>query len=587
MIDDQERFIASKSLDFLAETGEAEKYGPILLEHLERAEGEHFGRLGRTLAQLGYGPALPIILAYVEQDDKKVSLNEYLSLISALGKFGGDEARQALWKLFDQEAQSSSRAVPALMDALLEVAQPEDISRLIQAYRALPRSNDKRDTPRFPRTPLSTFASIVQTGRLVDEMGYEIDEGLGAMLERAEWWLDAELQFSETCFDDLEHAFDNKYEGLFEILLREAQHLFEERGDDLTGWQAAWEAGERPIGYRQRSLYTWLILKGFADQPKTYLTRRQQESILGLGLLAQLSVASDDQARLEAATDKIEALLAILTESREHVLPDIVERVVALGPEVAPRLIDLLDPENFGWATIRIARVIERMARAYPGSCDGAVPKLIACIHEEQGDLVKEAASDALEAIGPPAVELINEHLRRTRDMSREIYLTGVLGEIPVESATEVILAKIEAGKSIGEMEIMALSDIGSASAIEPLYQLWKPGDRLLTKQLLILCELNGVQKPELSEWRRIAEAENERINRLMSEDPAEQFDPLEALAKLASGGFPAAPTWQLEKKQPGELPGRSKKAVSKKTKKKRVAQRKGPKGKKKKRKRR
>ena len=84
--------------------------------------------------------------------------------------------------------------------------------------------------------------------------------------------------------------------------------------------------------------------------------------------------------------------------------------------------------------------------------------------------------------------------------MSRQIYLTGVLGEIPVESATQVILEKIEAGESIGEMELGSLADIGSASAIEPLYQMWKPGDHLLAEFLLILCELNGVQKPELPE---------------------------------------------------------------------------------------
>jgi len=53
MLDDKGRFIAAKALDFLAETGETEKYGPILLEHLQRADGEHFGRLAMTLARLG------------------------------------------------------------------------------------------------------------------------------------------------------------------------------------------------------------------------------------------------------------------------------------------------------------------------------------------------------------------------------------------------------------------------------------------------------------------------------------------------------------------------------------------------------
>jgi hypothetical protein len=310
------------------------------------------------------------------------------------------------------------------------------------------------------------------------------------------------------------------------------------------------------------------------------LTQRQRESALGLGLLAQLNVESDDQASLETAADKTEALLAILTQLREHVLPDVVEQVTALGPGIVPRLIGLLNPEDFSWAAVRIARVIERMARLYPGSCDAAVPELIACIHEEQGDYMMEAASAALEAIGPAAVELINEHLRQTRDMSREIYLTGVLGEIPVESATRVLLDKIKAGKPVEETELSALASIGSASAIEPLYRMWKPGDHLLAEYLLVLCELNGVQKPELTEWRRLVQAQDERLGRAM----AGEVSLLEGLENLASFP-PLIPTWQLEPKQRGAQPG-LKKGIGKKEKKKRAAQRKAARDKKKHRKR-
>jgi hypothetical protein len=46
---------------------------------------------------------------------------------------------------------------------------------------------------------------------------------------------------------------------------------------------------------------------------------------------------------------------------------------------------------------------------------------------------------------------------------------------------------------------------------------MWKPGDHLLAEFLLILCELNGVQKPELPEWRRLMEAEDKRLARAMS----------------------------------------------------------------------
>ena len=63
-------------------------------------------------------------------------------------------------------------------------------------------------------------------------------------------------------------------------------------------------------------------------------------------------------------------------------------------------------------------------------------------------------------------------------------------------------------------MQITGLSDIGSPSAIEPLYDLWKSGnqyDHILAEALLVLCELNDVQRAELPEWRRIVEADEAR----------------------------------------------------------------------------
>jgi hypothetical protein len=59
----------------------------------------------------------------------------------------------------------------------------------------------------------------------------------------------------------------------------------------------------------------------------------------------------------------------------------------------------------------------------------------------------------------------------------------------------------------------------------------WKPGDRLLAECLLILCELNGVQKPELPEWRRLVEAQDERLSKAM----LGEINLLEGLKNLAA----------------------------------------------------
>jgi hypothetical protein len=104
----------------------------------------------------------------------------------------------------------------------------------------------------------------------------------------------------------------------------------------------------------------------------------------------------------------------------------------------------------------------------------------------------------------------------RDDDISRQIYLTYSLGQIPTESAAQAILDWIADGQPVEEMHITSLNDIGSPLAIEPLAELWESGhvlDTLLDEALLVLCELNGVKRPQLSEWRRVSEAEEERFS--------------------------------------------------------------------------
>ena len=101
--------------------------------------------------------------------------------------------------------------------------------------------------------------------------------------------------------------------------------------------------------------------------------------------------------------------------------------------------------------------------------------------------------------------------------------------------------------------------------------RLWRPGDRLLAEYLLLLCELNGVNRPELPEWRRLVQQEEERMARLN----AGEFDLLEGLKNLANAPKSLQRTWELEPKQAKPLSGGSKKrGVSKKERKKRAVQR-------------
>jgi hypothetical protein len=511
LVDDADDYIARTASEFLSKTGDGETYGPPLLERLRRSRGHRFGYLVETLAHLGYRQALPLIMGRVERarrDGEDVDSIEFHYIIEALGMFGGDKGQRTLWKIADSLPPDDRPLAGAVIEALLNAAQPEDVSRIVQIYRywSAYAQNDHC---------LGAFASAVGAGRVAQEAGYGIQDGLDATLKRIAGWLGQEPVLSEECREGLRGAFRSDHIDTFRILLREARHIVEQRGDDVDGWIEAWDPDEPPMGYRRRTALTILMLSTFAAHPSAYPEQRVQESGLGIALLCQLSLDCNDQALLDGSADREETLLGILIDDRDNLLPDIIERVVELGPKVVPRLMERFNPEDYGWGPIRIVKAIAALARRYPGSCDAAAPMLVEAVDDEQGDFLLEAISEALESIGAPAAPWMIERMRDD-DICCQIYLTYSLGQIPTESAAQAILDWIADGQPVEEMHITTLNDIGSPLAIEPLSALWESGhalDTLLAQALLVLCELNGETRPQLSEWRRISEAEEERIS--------------------------------------------------------------------------
>ena len=560
MVDDPNSSIALSATEFLSRTGNGEKYGPVLMDRLKRAQGSRFGYLAEALARLDIRDALPVALHRLEtiwRHKASIDMNEFLRIVNALGTFGGDEARQALWPIMSVFSQDHMWA-GAVMTALLDTAQPEDIDRLVQTYHSWPSED------RFDRE-LGAFASPVGVGRLTQEIRYQIKNGLGASLKRAALWLGQEPSLSEDCTHNLDIAFGSLYRSGFEVLHYEARDIVSGRGDDIEGWQAAWEAGERPLGYRRRALFTLLTLDAFAAHLSSSQAQRAQEISLCLALVCQLSIDENDAANLKAAETETETLLDILAANRQNVLPDIIDRVAALGPKIVPQLIDRFDPESSSWGPIRIADAICNIARRHPESCDPAIPALVEAISDEQGSYLLESCSRALEAIGPAAVPSVAEHVRDD-DHARQIYLLGVLGEIPTERSAQAILSYAAGDDIIDEIYLSNLADTGSPSAIEPLYAYWDDyQDHLLAESLLVLCELNGVQKPELPEWRRISQEQEARFAASIGER-----------MPLVAGSRTNARSASRQRQSSQGRSVRRPKAVSKRERKKRAAQRKG-----------
>jgi len=272
------------------------------------------------------------------------------------------------------------------------------------------------------------------------------------------------------------------------------------------------------VGYRLQAVYTLALLEAFAAERPVGGERRQAEAAMGLALLAQLGADRDDQGRLETTTDELIMLLAILVENRENILPTVIDRLVEMGPAVLPCLVPMLTPEHYGWGATRALQIMARLARRHPGSCDVLIPFIIEMIFEGQGDFACEAAGEALVAIGPAAVAPMIQHLD-DGDSTRYIYLTGTLGEIPTLASAQALLECVPLDEEPDEMEIINLVDTGSIIALEPLYRLAKryQDDPFLIEALLVLCALHGVNKPELSQWRELVAAEDERIAALIA----------------------------------------------------------------------
>jgi hypothetical protein len=271
---------------FLAEADDRQRHGPILTEHLKEARGRRLGFYAEAVAALNHREALPFILARLQQDTRLVDEgDELFRVLGALGTFGGDEARQALWAVLERELVDEF-SIGTAARALLDAARPEDIGRLAQFCRS-------RSSREARNRLLDAFAYAGSTSRLAEEVRGAAAHGFEAALEAAEGWLQRESLLSDAALDDLAIAFGREHEGVFPILLREARRLFEERGDDVAGWGAAWDAGASPVGYRRQALMTWLTFETFAAHPASDRDERRNESAIGLALLCQLSVDRD------------------------------------------------------------------------------------------------------------------------------------------------------------------------------------------------------------------------------------------------------------------------------------------------------
>jgi len=148
-------------------------------------------------------------------------------------------------------------------------------------------------------------------------------------------------------------------------------------------------------------------------------------------------------------------------------------------------------------------------------------------------------------------------------DLTREIYLTGVLGAVGTERGVEIVIGLLARRRPKHprdiEMYSAALTDIGSPAAIPVIEALRPPGDRILAQHLLVLHAVNGLDHAQMPARRRLVAAEDERAARLTESLRLSLNDPDEPMPGDAQESEQALPSPETTVSAPAPSPAKRK----------------------------
>ncbi|MEJ2556035.1 MAG: hypothetical protein P8186_07385 [Anaerolineae bacterium] len=502
LLTDQDSHLQITAARAIGESGDL-RYEPALLAALPKSEGSVRNWLMTTLGQLRSPALLPQLVAELDAAPAhcppEPQLFNLVSIVQALGYYPDEAARSALWR-FVERYLDDDRITYTAFEGLLNFAAPDTMLRLVQRYRQL----NPRDDAAWQHAVIA-LAKMVGLDRLTQELIRAMPEGPDEVLWQLDDWLQQDILYSESFEDAFYEAAEESYAKVLPRILTGLEQVAAERGDALPAWLEEWRAGEQPGGYRWRMLYAHQVIAALAEHPPSGEKQYQEMAALSLALWGQALTDQNDEAMLQAAPDepaRQKVLLDILGSIRQNVMPGVVGQVAALGPDVVPDLIHILEGDYF-WALPRALEVLTPIARVYPGAADAAIPAILDLIDEDQSDYVLEPAGEVLVAIGPSIIEPAAARLGQ--DFTYDIYVCYTLGEIPTQASAEALLSYIGEKQLLEEYEAESLADLGHPAAIPFLREYYEPGDPLLGTVLYKLALLNDYTGPEIVEWWGVA----------------------------------------------------------------------------------
>ena len=497
LLDDRDEQIVSLTAAHLREAGEV-RAGPALHAVLPRYRGNTAGNLMMALGRLHYAPALPALLARLEQPQ---DFAEYLGNVTALAQFGGEQARAVLLRQWDN-APENELALSALASALLALNDDQGrlgdtlIPRIVAKYLHAPQKHSRLLTDLRHTFPPHWIAENLSAERGLDVVCAEL---------REDYHLATDEIFHENTRTQLARDW-GKARGLGERtpLYAQAAHAAAERRVQETSSAEHARQTARRLALLDAFAQSRGELANLDDRGASELETFLVVTAVIVGGLR------DYRAELQSAPDRLATLWELWLADDPLVPDDLGDEIVAMGAAAIPRLAAVVQPEHFTWGGERAATTLvktcgersESIARAAPQGASSLAPIVIEWLVPDTGEIIVEAARDILVALGESSLDAIAAALPG-RNSRQQIYLLSALGDIPYARSAQLILDHFEALLTAdGEMTLEALRDLGSALAIEPLRAERVPGEDLLNEILLLLCELNDVQLPELSELR-------------------------------------------------------------------------------------
>ncbi|MBI5030123.1 MAG: SEC-C domain-containing protein [Chloroflexi bacterium] len=503
LLNDPDEKIVSLSAVHVRETGDAHT-GPALLDVLPRYHGNTAGNLMMALGRLRYAPSLPMLLERLQQPQ---DFSEYLGNVIALAQFGGDRVRAILLKEWTN-APENEMAVSAVAGALLTLDDDTVIALIVAKYLQAP--------PQYNRL-LKDLRHTLQIDWICENLSDAVKRDLDAVCTelREEYHLPMEEIFSEEARAQLARDW-SKPRGLAEraaIYAQVAREAVGRRGLETASskfarqsmrWLAALDAFAQHLHRTQvqvsRDQLTKLDDAG-ARELETFLI-----------VTATLAGGSRDyHTEIQSVSDRVVALWKLWLADDPFVPDDLGDEIAALGAAAIPRLAAMVQPEHFTWGGERAATTLAKIARATPQDAAMLAPIAVEWLAHDAIDMILEAGRDILVALGETSLDAIAA-VMPGQNSRQQIYLLGALGDIPYAGSAQLILDHLESLLiAHDELTFNALRDLGCASAIEPLRAERVSGEVVLDETLLLLCELNDVQIPELPELRASYEQQQAR----------------------------------------------------------------------------